>query len=170
MTKPIAPVCAAALALLWALPAPAADQPAAPRIEARSADLLAVGIVHGDRMSIHLSRLVDNAPVRDAVLKVLLRGVVHPAVAEVDGGYSVQTPDLAVPGAASLVFQVSQGPARQDLTGQLMVAERASPPDEKNSARQLWWWVLNFAVCVGFLLLLSRRRKAANERKNASPD
>ena len=37
---------------------------AAPRVEARSADLLAVGTVQGDRMTVHLSRIVDNAPMR----------------------------------------------------------------------------------------------------------
>ena len=42
--------------------------PRSPRIEARSADLLAVGTVQGDRMTIHLSRILDNAPVRDAVV------------------------------------------------------------------------------------------------------
>jgi hypothetical protein len=30
--------------------------------------------------------------------------------------------------------------------------------------------VLNFAVCVGFLMLLSRRRKAAAERRTGSHD
>jgi hypothetical protein len=163
-------VCAAGLALLGARSAPAADEPAAPRIEARSANLLAVGIAHGDRMSIHLSRLADNAPVRDAVLNVLLRGVVHPAVAEADGSYTVQTQDLAVPGAASMEFQVLQGQAREDLKGELVVANGQSKPEEKNSARQLWWWALNFVVCIGFLMLLSRRRKAAKGRDTASHD
>ncbi len=163
-------VCAAGLALLGALSAPAADEPAAPRIEARSANLLAVGIAHGDRMSIRLSRLADNAPVRDAVLNVLLRGVVHPAVAEADGSYTVQTQDLAVPGAASMEFQVLQGQAREDLNGELVVADGQSKPVEKNSARQLWWWGLNFAVCIGFLMLLSRRRKAAKGRGTTSHD
>jgi len=148
-------------ALLAARPACYADEPAAPRIEARSANLLAVGIVHGDRMSIHLSRLIDNAPVRDAVLTVLLRGIVHPTVAEADGSYTLQTKDLDVPGAASVQFQVMQGQARDDLKGELVVAAGPTKPEDKNSARQLWWWVLNFAVCIGFLLLISRRRKAA---------
>jgi len=102
-------------ALLAARPACYADEPAAPRIEARSANLLAVGIVHGDRMSIHLSRLIDNAPVRDAVLTVLLRGIVHPTVAEADGSYTLQTKDLDLPGAASVEFQVTQGTAREEI-------------------------------------------------------
>jgi len=170
LRKLLAVVCAAGLALPGAPPAPAADEPAAPRIEARSADLLAVGIVHGDRMSIHLSRLADNAPVRDAMLNVLLRGVVHPAVAEADGSYTLQTQDLIVPGAASMDFQLVQGQVREDLKGELVVADSQSRPEAKNSARQLWWWVLNFAVCVGFLMLLSRRRKAAGERRTGSHD
>jgi hypothetical protein len=139
-----------------------ADQPPATRIEARSDNLLAVGIVHADRMSIHLSRLIDNSPVRDAALTVMVRGVVHPTVAEADGSYTLQTKDLTLPGPASIGFQVVQGAAREDLKGTLQIADSEPKPEDKNSARQLWWWVLNFAVCIGFLWLWSRRRKLAS--------
>jgi hypothetical protein len=160
-------LCAGALALLAAgafpiMPSRAAgaSERPAPRIEARSATLLAVGIVHDDRMSVHLSRLIDNAPVSDAVLTVLLRGATHPATAEVDGSYTVQTKDLNLAGPASVIFQVAQGDTRENLEGALQITENQPPPKEQNSARQIGWWVLNFAVCIGFLLLLSRRRKA----------
>jgi hypothetical protein len=53
------------------------------------------------------------------------------------------------------------GGTREDLTGTLQVAESAPKAEDKNSARQLGWWVLNFAVCIGFLMLWSRRRKTA---------
>ncbi len=152
--------CAVGFAALATLPA-AADPPRMPRVEARSANLLAVGVVHGDRMSIHLSRSIDNAPVRDAILTVLLRGIVHPTVAEADGSYTLQTKDLDVPGSASLQFQVLQGAMRENLEGTLSIAAEPPKPGEANTARQLWWWVLNFAVCIGFLWLISRRRKAA---------
>ncbi len=140
-------VCAAGCALLAALPGRAADEPAAARLEARSESL----------------RVVDNAPVSDAVLTVLLRGVAHPTVAEADGSYTLQTDDLRLPGPASLEFQVTQGATRQALKGTLLVAGGGAKPDEKNAARQLWWWVLNFAVCIGFLLLISRRRKSSRQ-------
>jgi hypothetical protein len=139
-----------------------AQPPAAPRVEARSADLLAVGVVHGDRMSIRLSRLLDNAPVPDAAVTVVLRGVTHPATAETDGSYTVQTPDLTLPGSAAVDFQIAQAAARQSLKGTLQVAA-AGQSEDRNSARQLWWWVLNFAVCIAFLWLFSRRRKAAKD-------
>ena len=145
------------------MPGRAADEPAAARIEARSETLLAVGIVRADRLVVHVTRVVDNAPVHDAVLTVLLRGVVHPTVAEADGSYTLQTKDLSLPGPASLEFQVVQGTTRQDLKGTLLVLGRGAKPDDKNSARQLWWWVLNFAVCIGFLMLISRRRKASRK-------
>jgi len=135
--------------------------PGAARIEARSTSLLAVGIVRDDRMSIHLSQLLDNAPVRDAVLTVWLRGTAHPTVAETDGSYTLETKDLKVPGTASVEFRVVRGQGREDLKGALLVADGQPKPEEKNSARQLWWWVLNFAVCIGFLMLISRRRKSA---------
>ena len=139
----------------------AAPSPAAPRVEARSADLLIVGVAHGDRMTLHLSRLLDNAPVRDAAVTVVLRGAAHPAVAETDGSYTLQTKDLTLPGAAAIEFQVVRAAAQQSLKGTLQVAAPAGQSEGKNSARQLWWWVLNFAVCFGFLWLYSRRRKAA---------
>jgi hypothetical protein len=145
------------------MPGRAAEEPAATRIEARSENLLAVGIAHAGRMTIHVTQLTDNAPVRDAVLTVLLRGVVHPTVAEADGSYTLQTEDLNLPGPASLEFQVIQGPTHHDLKGTLPAAGGVVKADDKNSARQLWWWVLNFAVCIGFLLLISRRRKASRQ-------
>lgn len=121
---------------------------------------MAVGLVRDDRMTIHLSRLIDNAPVRDAAVTVTLRGATHPTTAEADGSYTLQTKDLAIPGAVAVEFQVTQTAARETLKGTLQVGAGAGSADGKNSARQLWWWVLNFAVCIGFLLLISRRRKA----------
>lgn len=112
-------------------------------------------------MSIHLSRLIDNAPVRDAGVTVVLRGAAHAAVAEADGSFTLETKDLALPGQAAVEFQVAQGAASETLKGTLQVAAGGARPEDKNSARQLWWWVLNFAVCIGFLWLYSRRRKTA---------
>jgi hypothetical protein len=153
-------------AALGPLPAAAAApaEPAASRVEARSDDLLVVGLVHGDRMTIHLSRLIDNAPVRDAAVTLVLRGAAHPATAETDGGYTLQTKDLTLPGAAAVEFQVVQAGSPESLKGTLQIAADAGQSENKNSARQLWWWVLNFAVCIGFLWLYSRRRKAAEDR------
>jgi hypothetical protein len=150
-----------------------AAEPPAPssgaRIEARSAELLAVGTVQGNRMVIHLSRIADNAPVRDASVTVVLRGTPHPAVAEADGGYSVTTPDLELPGPAAAEFQVVSGDKRQDLAGTLQIADRAGPSEEKGKggARQFGWWILNFAVCIGFLMLWSRRKKRDDEEESA---
>jgi hypothetical protein len=143
------------------LRAVAADAPPAARVEAHSAEFLAVGVVHNDKMSIHLSRPLDNAPVRDALVTVVLRGTPHPTTAEADGGYSLQTPDLTLPGAAVVEFQVSQGAARASLKGTLDIAGAADRGEDKNGARQMWWWVLNFGVCFGVLWLISRRRKQA---------
>jgi hypothetical protein len=136
-----------------------------PRVEARSATLLAVGIVRGDQMTIHVSRSLDNAPVRDATVNVMLRGVVHPTTAEADGSYTLHTKDLDLPGSAGLVFTVSFAGTHEDLKGELRVADAAAKPQDENSVRQLGWWVLNFAVCIGFLMLWSRRRKASADQE-----
>jgi hypothetical protein len=160
----VAVFAAAALAATPALAAAPAQSPAPARVEARSDDLLAVGLAQGDRMVVRISRLIDNAPVRDAAVTVTLRGVAHPTTAEADGSFTLQTRDLALPGTAAVEFQVVQAAARETLKGTLQVAGGAGSGGDKNSARQLWWWVLNFAVCIGFLALISRRRKAAQSK------
>jgi hypothetical protein len=153
--------------------APAAGAPptAAPaaRVEARSADLFVVGVVEGAHMAIHVSRIADNAPVRDAAVTVVLRGTPHPAVADADGGYSIDTPDLALPGTAAVQFQVTLGATHQELAGTLAAAPRAgSQSDDKGGSRQLGWWVLNFGVCIAFLMLWTRRKKRAEEEDEKS--
>jgi hypothetical protein len=147
----------------WATGVSAADPAAVSRLEARSHDLLAVGVVHDDKMLIHISRLADNAPVRDAVVTVVLRGTVHPTTAEADGGFSLQTKDLALPGAAAVDIQVGHGAAQESLKGTLEIGVQPGPLDDKNNSRQLWWWVLNFAVCGAAVWLFTRRRKAAKD-------
>ena len=140
---------------------PSAVAAAPARVEARSADLLAVGVLRGDRMTIHLSEVIDNAPVRDASVNVVLRGATHPTTAQTDGSYTLQTKDLTLPGAATVEFQIARAAAQESLKGTLRVNDGDDQSEKKNSDRQLWWWVLNFAVCIGFLWLISRRRKAA---------
>jgi hypothetical protein len=149
---------AAIIALAVAMGAGAEQQAPPGRVEAHSSDLLAVGTVHDDRMTIHLSRTVDNAPVRDAAVAVSLRGASHPATAEADGSYSMQTPDLRLPGPAAVQFEVTQGTAHEVLSG-MLEGEHGEQSDDRSNTRQLGWWVLNFAVCIGFLVLWSRRKK-----------
>ena len=110
-------------------------------------------------MTIHLSRLSDNAPVQDAAVNVVLRGATHAAKAETDGSYSVETQDLGLPGAAAVQFQVTRAMGREDLNGTLEAPNASGNSGAGNNSRQLGWWLLNFAVCFGFLMLW-RRRKA----------
>ncbi len=152
---------AGAFALAGSAAAAAPDPAQGARVEARSADLLAVGTVHGERMTIHLSRIDDNSPVRDAVVRVILRGTLHSTTAEADGGYSLQTPELSLPGAAAVQFEVALGAEREQLEGTLQIADAAVKPQARNNSRQLAWWVLYFAVCIGALILWRRRRAAA---------
>ncbi len=176
-----APVVVALLGwFLWAttcanLSARAADQdaPPLPRIEARSPSFLVVGVVQGDTMTLHVSRLVDNSPVHDAQLGVLLRGETHATAVQPDGSYTFSAEDLKLPGTASVQFTVTQsaeqaqgaGPTQaaiqEKMTGTLQIGAQSAKEEGQNSARQLAWWVLNFAVCIGFLVLISRRRKSA---------
>jgi hypothetical protein len=157
-------LAASSIAMAQSLDANAAtgETAAPPRVEARSADLLAVGIVHADRLTIHLSRLIDNAPVRDVAVTVLFRGIAHPTTAATDGSFTLRDKDLTLPGAAAVEFQIVGQGIRETLEGTLQLSAPTGASDDKNSVRQMGWWVLNFAVCIGFLLLLSRRRKAAD--------
>ncbi len=152
-------------ALLGGGGARAADAPAAaPRVEARSADYVLVGVLHGDALDIHLSRALDNAPVRDATVSVAFRGATHPATAQVDGGYSLTAKELALPGTTAMDFDISAGGGQQKLSGILQVATPAARPDDaaSGSLRQIAWWVLNFAVCGAFLVVWSRRGRKAD--------
>ena len=150
------------IAACGAAAAAAAAPDAAPaRVEARSADFLAIGVTQGSRMTIRDSRLSDNAPVRDALVTVTLRGAAHVARAETDGSYTFDSRDLTVPGAAGLDIQVAEGGAQESLKGTLAVG--GVPAKDDGGGRQMWWWVLNFAACIGFLYLLSRRRKSARD-------
>jgi hypothetical protein len=150
----------------WAVGVFTADAAASSRVEASSKDLRAVGVVNDDKMIIHISRLTDNAPLRNAVVTVLLRGTVHPTTAEADGSYSLQTTDLALPGAAAVDIQVGQGATKDSLKGTLDIGSQPGSLEDKNSSRQLWWWVLNFAVCGAAVWLFSRRRKAAKDQES----
>jgi hypothetical protein len=158
---PLLPLLAtpAAAQISSAPPAAAATAPSA-RIEARSSDLLAVGTLQGDRLAIHLSRIVDNAPVGNAVVAVMLRGATHAAVAQADGSYAVQTPDLTLPGPASVEFLVTLGDKREELKGTLDAVPVPGQSEQRGSSRQLGWWMLNFVVCLGFLWLWSRRKSS----------
>lgn len=135
------------------------------RVEAKSKTFMAVGLLEGERMTIHLSRVIDNAPVHDAAVRVNMRALDLPAVAQTDGSYEVRSAEFKADGPAVVAFLVKQGTLTEKLVGTL-----EAPPADKSTltdngqARQLLWWVLNFAVCIGFLMLYSRRRKAAEAR------
>ncbi len=133
------------------------------RIEARSADLLVVGVLQGGTLSIHVSRLLDNSPVRDASVAVAFRGAAYPTVAQVDGGYSLASRELAVPGTTAMEFRVNAGGTEERIPGTLQVAAENDGGSDggSGSLRQAGWWILNFAVCGGFLVLLARRKKRA---------
>jgi len=110
-------------------------------------------------MIIHLSRIEDNAPIRDAQIDVVLRGATHAAVADADGSYSVDSPDFALPGAAAVEFRVAWAGTRHNLEGTLQGPAGPAETSTGGSSRQIGWWVLNFAVCIGFLWLWSRRKR-----------
>jgi hypothetical protein len=149
-------------AAAFAAPAMAADESAV-RVEAHSGDMLAVGLIHGDRLSIRLSHVFDNSPVHDAVVAVVLRGTTYPTVAEADGSYVLTAKDLALPGEAAVEFRITEGRDHETLGGVLKVTATAVGKDDRGNGRQMWWWALNFGVCIAFLWLFSRRKKTARQ-------
>lgn len=143
------------------LGAAAADPEPEARIEARSTTYLLVGLVHGESMSVHVSRLLDNTPVRDAQVTMLLRGREYPATAQVDGGYTVTAKELALPGSAAVEFRIARSAVQETLRATLQTSEGTSKDDDKSGIRQYAWWILNFGICIGALMLYSRRSKNA---------
>ena len=148
-----------ALLLLLAVRPGFTAEPA--RVEAKSKSFMAVGLLQDDRLIIHLSRLLDNAPVHDASVQVNVRALSLPAVAQTDGSYEVRDPQLKADGPAVVALMVKRGELSEKLVGTLEVPAAGKTVTEDGQVRQLLWWVLNFAVCIGFLVLISRRRKKA---------
>jgi hypothetical protein len=135
------------------------------RVEAKSKTFMAVGLLEGDRLTIHLSRVIDNAPVHDAAVRINIRALDLPAVAQTNGSYEARSAEFKADGPAVVAFVVKQGEVTEKLVGTLEVPPAAkSTLTDNGQVRQLLWWVLNFAVCIGFLVLYSRRRKAAEAR------
>jgi hypothetical protein len=138
----------------------AAEPPAPARVELRSKDFLVVGVLHGETLDVHVSRALDNAAVRDAAVSLVLRGSTYPATAAVDGGYAITAKDLAIPGSAAVVLRVVAAGREESLHGTLDIGPGGPKDADQNNLRQMGWWVLNFGVCIGFLMLIARRRKA----------
>jgi hypothetical protein len=137
---------------------PAAETAPA-RIELHSADYLLVGLLRADTLTLHITRVLDNAPVHDAQVTAYLRGAAHAATSQVDGSYTLSSPDLALPGAAAIEFEVKQSDKDERLRGTLTTPETAGDPRDTNGVRQYAWWVLNFSVCIAAYVLFMRRRK-----------
>lgn len=150
-----------------ASPQAASTDGATARIEARSPNFVVVGILAHGTLVIHVSRVLDNAPVHDAVVDVAFRGAAHPARAEVDGSFTVDAKELAVPGPVVVEFRVRAGGADERLAGSLAVPGGAGGSGERSTWRNMAWWVLNFSVCIGFLMVWSGRRKRAAAREAA---
>ncbi|MDE2295194.1 MAG: hypothetical protein KGL36_07000 [Gammaproteobacteria bacterium] len=148
------------LALSFATLASAATAPTPARVVAKSPSYRLVGLLNGDTLTLRVSRALDGAPVTDAAVTVEFRGRSYPATATVDGGYSVRTPQLAVSGPTAFAFEIRAGRSTQTLRGVLTGFPKTRSGHGR--VRQLGWWILNFSVCIGFLALLSRRRKRAD--------
>ncbi len=143
----------------------ATEAPAPARVEAKSKTFVAVGLLQGERMVIHLSRVIDNAPVHDAAVRINMRALDLPAVAQTDGSYEARSAEFKADGPAVVAFIVKQGELTEKLVGTLeLPAAAKSSLTGNGQVRQFLWWILNFGVCIGFLVLYSRRRKAAEAR------
>ena len=149
-------LCALSLATI----ASAAVAPAPARVVAQSPTYRLVGLLRGDTLRLRVSRALDGTPVTNAAVTVEFRGRSYPATATVDGGYSIRTPQLTAPGPTAFAFEIRAGNETQVLRG--VLTGFAKPRSGHGRVRQLGWWILNFSVCIGFLALLSRRRKRAD--------
>lgn len=142
-----------------AMRAQASTPTALRRIEARGAHYRLVGLLRADTMDIHVSRILDNTPVSDAQVTVEFRGRTYATTASIDGGYAFSAPQLRLPGSAAIAFEIAAGGVDETLRGVVRMPDGTGRHSGHGGARQLGWWVLNFAVCIGFLALIARRRK-----------
>jgi hypothetical protein len=90
-------------------------------------------------------------------ITVTLDGHSVPVTAQPDGTYIVSTRDQTA-GAHSLGVVVSHDGIRELLSGTVTVPRQLSTLDELESHGMFAWWVLNIAVVLIAVMVISRRR------------
>ena len=136
--------------------------PSAPNgttVVARSAllTLSATPADHGLRLRV--ARIADHRPITGpGKVTASLDGHGVPLAAQPDGAYLLSTRGLGG-GAQSLRVVVSHDGIRELLTATVSLPRQQSMFDSLQGHGMLAWWVLNIAVVLIAVLVISRRRR-----------
>ena len=127
-------------------------------VVARSA-LLTLSATPADHaLSLQVARISDHKPiVGPGNVTVTLDGHSVPVTAQPDGTYLVST-RAESGGAHALGVVVSHDGIRELLTGTVTVPQQHSALDMLEGHGMFAWWVLNIAVVLIAVIVISRRR------------
>jgi hypothetical protein len=129
-----------------------------PTVVARSALLALTAAPSNQALTLQVSRLSDHELiVGPGNVTVAIDGHALPVTAQPDGRYVVSMRDQDA-GAHSLSVVVSHDGIRELLTGTVTVVQHRSVLDALQSHGMSAWWVLNVAVVLIAVLIISRRR------------
>jgi len=128
-------------------------------VVARSALLTLTAAPSDHALALQVARLSDHRLIAGpGKVKVTLDGRDVPAAAQPDGRYLISTRDQSA-GAHSLGVVVSHDGIRELLTGTVTVPQQQSLLDVIQGHGMSAWWVLNIAVVLIAVLIISRRRR-----------
>lgn len=121
--------------------------------------LLTLTVAPSDHaLTLQVARIGDHQPIAGpGRVTVTLDGHSVPVTAQPDGSYLISTSTEAA-GAHSLGVTVSHDGIRELLTGTVTVPQRRSALDVLQGHGMFAWWVLNIAVVLIAVLVISRRR------------
>ncbi|HEX4266356.1 MAG TPA: hypothetical protein VHY36_00600 [Steroidobacteraceae bacterium] len=136
---------------------PSAQQ-SGPTVVARSALLTLTAAPSDHALRLQVSRIPDHRLIAGpGSVTVTLDGHSVPVTAQADGSYLIST-SAQSGGAHSLGVIVSHDGIRELLTGSVTVPQRRSALDVLQGHGMFAWWVLNIAVVLIAVIVISRRR------------
>jgi hypothetical protein len=139
--------------------APTAASRNGPTVVAHSALLSLTAEPSDHALALQVSRLADHRLITGpGVLTATLDGHSVPVTARPDGTYLVSTSGASA-GAHSLTVVVSHDGIRELLTGTVAVPQQQSVLDVLQGHGMSAWWVLNIAVVLIAVIVISRHRR-----------
>lgn len=127
-------------------------------IVARSAALTLTAARSDHALALQVARTSDHRLIAGpGNLTVTLDGHGVPVMARPDGTYVISTRNQSA-GTHSLDVVVSHDGIREILTGKVTVPQQQSVMDMLQGHGMAAWWVLNIAVVLIAVLIISRRR------------
>ena len=130
-----------------------------PTVVARSALLTLTAAPSDHSLALHVERNSDHRPIAGpGHVTATLDGHGVPVAAQPNGTYLISTRNESG-GAHSLGVVVSHDGIRELLTGTVSVPQQQSLFDMIQGHGMSAWWVLNIAVVLIAVLIISRRRR-----------